>query len=65
VRAVLLSVVACPGKAMQAACRWIQANYDGAMEHYFLESNFATDKKHSAASRLAWPLPARPAWAPD
>jgi hydroxymethylglutaryl-CoA reductase (NADPH) len=40
------------GKATQAACRWIRANYDGPMEHYFLESNFATDKKSSQVNML-------------
>jgi hydroxymethylglutaryl-CoA reductase (NADPH) len=30
------------GKATQAACHWIKDNYPG-IEHYFLESNFATD----------------------
>jgi hydroxymethylglutaryl-CoA reductase (NADPH) len=40
------------GKATQAACDWIKANYDGALEHYFLESNFATDKKSSQVNIL-------------
>jgi hydroxymethylglutaryl-CoA reductase (NADPH) len=40
------------GKATQAACEWIRANYDGGMEHYFLESNFATDKKSSQVNML-------------
>jgi hydroxymethylglutaryl-CoA reductase (NADPH) len=40
------------GKATQAACKWIRANYDGGMEHYFLESNFATDKKSSQVNML-------------
>ncbi len=39
------------GKATQAACRWIQANYSD-IEHYFLESNFATDKKSSQVNML-------------
>jgi len=39
------------GKATQAACRWIRANHD-AIEHYFLESNFATDKKSSQVNML-------------
>src|SRR3954466_13075235 len=34
------------GKATQAACDWIVANH-GGIEQYFLESNFATDKKSS------------------
>jgi hydroxymethylglutaryl-CoA reductase (NADPH) len=40
------------GKATQAACTWIKDNYDGALEHYFLESNFATDKKSSQVNIL-------------
>jgi hydroxymethylglutaryl-CoA reductase (NADPH) len=40
------------GKATQAACEWIKANYDGELEHYFLESNFATDKKSSQVNIL-------------
>jgi hydroxymethylglutaryl-CoA reductase (NADPH) len=39
------------GKATQAACRWIVENYPG-IEHYFLESNFATDKKSSQVNML-------------
>ncbi len=39
------------GKATYAACKWIAANYDG-IEHYFLESNFATDKKSSQVNML-------------
>jgi hydroxymethylglutaryl-CoA reductase (NADPH) len=39
------------GKATQAACRWIVENYSG-IEHYFLESNFATDKKSSQVNML-------------
>src|SRR4051794_30987701 len=39
------------GKATQAACRWILEHYDG-IEHYFLESAFATDKKHSQVNML-------------
>ncbi|UJA20781.1 hydroxymethylglutaryl-CoA reductase [Thermoleophilia bacterium SCSIO 60948] len=37
------------GKATLAACQWILANYEGpeGIEHFYLESNFATDKKHS------------------
>ena len=34
------------GKATAVACEWIRANYP-RLEHYFLESNFATDKKSS------------------
>jgi len=39
------------GKATQAACTWIKDNYPG-IEHYFLESNFATDKKTSQVNML-------------
>ncbi|MFL5827291.1 MAG: hydroxymethylglutaryl-CoA reductase [Thermoleophilaceae bacterium] len=39
------------GKATQAACMWINQNYPG-IEHYFLESNFATDKKSSQVNML-------------
>jgi hydroxymethylglutaryl-CoA reductase (NADPH) len=34
------------GKATAAACAWIVQHYP-AIEHFFLESNFATDKKSS------------------
>jgi hydroxymethylglutaryl-CoA reductase (NADPH) len=39
------------GKATQAACRWIVDRYPG-IERYFLESNFATDKKSSQVNML-------------
>ena len=39
------------GKATQAACHWIADNYDG-IEHWYLESNFATDKKSSQVNML-------------
>jgi len=39
------------GKATWAACEWIKANYPD-LEHYFLESNFATDKKSSQVNML-------------
>ncbi len=39
------------GKATQAACRWIVEHYP-AIEQYFLESNFATDKKSSQVNML-------------
>jgi hydroxymethylglutaryl-CoA reductase (NADPH) len=39
------------GKATQAACRWIADHYEG-IEHYLLESNFATDKKSSQVNML-------------
>ena len=39
------------GKATLAACRWIVAHYEG-IEQYYLESNFATDKKASRVNML-------------
>ncbi len=39
------------GKATQAACHWILENYQG-IERFFLESNFATDKKSSQMNML-------------
>jgi hydroxymethylglutaryl-CoA reductase (NADPH) len=39
------------GKATQAACNWIVDEYPG-IEQYFLESNFATDKKTSQVNML-------------
>src|SRR4051812_23687581 len=39
------------GKATQAACRWIKEHHP-AIEQYFLESNFATDKKSSQVNVL-------------
>ena len=39
------------GKATQAACHWIVAHYP-AIQQYFLESNFATDKKSSQVNIL-------------
>jgi hydroxymethylglutaryl-CoA reductase (NADPH) len=38
-------------KATQAACEWIKQTYAG-IEHYYLESNFATDKKTSQINML-------------
>jgi hydroxymethylglutaryl-CoA reductase (NADPH) len=40
------------GRATKAACDWIRANYPGPLEHYFLEANFATDKKSSRINML-------------
>lgn len=41
------------GKATSAACDWILANYDGdEIEHFQLESAFATDKKTSQVNML-------------
>lgn len=39
------------GKATAAACYWIRDVYPG-IEHYYLESNFATDKKTSQINVL-------------
>jgi hydroxymethylglutaryl-CoA reductase (NADPH) len=39
------------GKATAAACKWIVEHYP-AVEHFFLESNFATDKKSSQVNIL-------------
>jgi len=39
------------GKATAVACEWIRAHYP-KLEHYFLESNFATDKKSSQVNML-------------
>jgi hydroxymethylglutaryl-CoA reductase (NADPH) len=39
------------GKATAAACAWIMREYPG-IEHFFLESNFATDKKSSQVNML-------------
>jgi hydroxymethylglutaryl-CoA reductase (NADPH) len=38
-------------KATKAACDWICSAYPG-IEHYYLESNFATDKKSSFINQL-------------
>jgi hydroxymethylglutaryl-CoA reductase (NADPH) len=39
------------GKATAAACAWITSNYPD-IKHFFLESNFATDKKSSQVNML-------------
>jgi hydroxymethylglutaryl-CoA reductase (NADPH) len=39
------------GKATAVACEWIRATYP-KLSHYFLESNFATDKKSSQVNML-------------
>lgn len=39
------------GKATFAACQWILANFSG-IERFYLESNFATDKKSSQVNIL-------------
>jgi hydroxymethylglutaryl-CoA reductase (NADPH) len=39
------------GKATQAACKWIAANHPD-IRQWFLESNFATDKKSSQVNML-------------
>ena len=38
-------------RATRVACDWIKANYPG-IDHYYLESNFATDKKSSQVNVL-------------
>ncbi len=38
-------------RATRTACDWIKANYPG-IDHYYLESNFATDKKSSQVNVL-------------
>lgn len=35
------------GRATFAACSWILDHYSGGVKHFYLESNFATDKKAS------------------
>jgi hydroxymethylglutaryl-CoA reductase (NADPH) len=40
------------GKATAVACSWITSNYPGSIQHFFLESNFATDKKSSQVNML-------------
>jgi hydroxymethylglutaryl-CoA reductase (NADPH) len=40
------------GRATKVACDWIRANFPGPLEHYFLEANFATDKKSSRINML-------------
>ena len=40
------------GKATQAACKWITRAVPGRSSSYFLESNFATDKKSSQVNML-------------
>jgi len=40
------------GKATAAGCAWIVDNYDGEIERFLLESNFATDKKSSQVNML-------------
>jgi hydroxymethylglutaryl-CoA reductase (NADPH) len=40
------------GRATKAACDWIQANYQGPLQHYFLAANFDTDKKASRINTL-------------
>ena len=39
------------GKATAAACAWITSNYEG-IRRFYLESNFATDKKSSQVNML-------------
>jgi hydroxymethylglutaryl-CoA reductase (NADPH) len=40
------------GKATLAACKWIHDEYPGEIEHFQLEANLATDKKHSHMNLL-------------
>jgi hydroxymethylglutaryl-CoA reductase (NADPH) len=40
------------GKATAVACSWITSNYPGDIKQFFLESNFATDKKSSQVNIL-------------
>ena len=40
------------GKATFAACNWILSEYDGYVENFYLEGNFATDKKASKINDL-------------
>jgi hydroxymethylglutaryl-CoA reductase (NADPH) len=40
------------GRATKAACDWMQANYQGPQQHYFLAANFDTDKKASRINTL-------------
>src|SRR5215216_6490767 len=40
------------GKATAVACSWITSNYPGDIKQFFLESNFATDKKSSQVNML-------------
>lgn len=40
------------GKATFAACNWILQEYDGYVENFYLEGNFATDKKASKVNEL-------------
>ena len=35
------------GRATFAACSWVLDHYEGPVKHFYLESNFATDKKAS------------------
>ena len=39
-------------KATAAACSWITSNYPGIITNFYLESNFATDKKSSQINML-------------
>ncbi len=40
------------GKATFAACNWVLSEYDGYVENFYLEGNFATDKKASKVNDL-------------
>jgi hydroxymethylglutaryl-CoA reductase (NADPH) len=49
------------GKATAAACAWITSNYEG-ITNFYLESNFATDKKSSQVNILR--TPGASVWSP-
>jgi hydroxymethylglutaryl-CoA reductase (NADPH) len=40
------------GKATFAACNWILREFPGYVENFYLEGNFATDKKHSRVNDM-------------
>jgi hydroxymethylglutaryl-CoA reductase (NADPH) len=40
------------GRATKTACDWMQKNYPGPLQHYFLAANFDTDKKSSRINML-------------
>jgi hydroxymethylglutaryl-CoA reductase (NADPH) len=40
------------GRATFAACGWIMDHYAGSIQHFYLESNFATDKKASQVNMM-------------
>ena len=40
------------GKATFAACNWLLSEFPGYVENFYLEGNFATDKKHSQVNDM-------------